>query len=1070
MKSLLLTLFIGVFFFLGKAQEKMWVHGAVISAKDSKELVGATVQNRRSGNQVASALQGRFSIQVVNAQDSLLISCIGYIDRIVAASFFNKNNNINLQPKVNYLEEAVVNTGYQTLKANEVTGAIDVVDNKMLNQQVGTNILQRLNNMTTALRFDNQPIQNADLQKLNISVRGLSTINGNLDPLIVLDGFIYEGNIANIDPNNIESVSILKDAAASAIWGARAGNGVIVITSKKGAFAAEQKTKITLANTLIWRENSDLAKIYQLKNNDFIALEKFLFEKGYYDSGLLYQPYNAQTPVVYILDARRRNLISSADSADAISKLMAQHGKQNYMDAFYNVPFVNQHALNISGGGIRNSYGLGIGYTGDRSELDAFNRKVSIQLSNSFRPTEKIQLDLQAVYTNHDQRKGKPELASLAYGSYQPPYVQFQDENGREIPFEKEFRRSYLAEHFSNGYLDWDYYPLSENKYATDVRQLNEWFSSLNLKYKILPFVHLNVGGQIQQQRTENNVLSTLESYEARKWINQFTVIGTGSAPTKYNVPLGGIKRYSVAVGRSYTLRGQIDMNRSLGKHFLVGILGAEVRENLSNSNSYTAYGYNELPMRNTPVDFTNRFPRIPDNGTQTIPGQPEFFKNVNRFVSLYGNISDRFLDRYGISMSLRKDGANIFGATTNDKWSPLWSMGISWDLHKEPFFKFAPVDYLKFRVTYGTSGNVDLRRSPDPIAYIGLGMYTNYPMFQISTLNDPSLKWERVATSNLGLDFSVLKARFSGRIDYYVKKGKDLYGLSEYDYTTWGLQGTVVKNVAAMIGRGFDIELNSKNMVGKFNWDSRLLISLNRNKTTRYYNRQNSVTSFLSDGNVITPIIGKPLNALAGYKWMGLNDRGEAQGLLKGQPSTDYAAIRNQADAFQEANESIVYFGSSKPQVFGNIINTFAWKKLLLSFNISYKGDYYFRRPVTSYSSLFGSGTAFPDFDQRWQVKGDEFATQVPAMAYPVKSGADSFYGYADINVFRGDHMRLEYISLTWQQRYDWGNRPFNMGLSANVSNLGIIWRTNKLGIDPEFPYRLSPPKVFSLGLTIDY
>ncbi|MGE8421618.1 MAG: carboxypeptidase-like regulatory domain-containing protein [Sphingobacterium siyangense] len=171
MKSLLLALFIGVFSFLSKAQEKIWIHGIVLSAKDNKELVGATIQNRRAGNQVASSLQGRFSIQIVNVQDSLLISCMGYMDRIVEAAFFKKNNIIGLQPKVNYLEEAVVNTGYQTLKANEVTGAIDVVDNKMLNQQVGTNILQRLNNMTTAVRFDNQPIQNADLQKLNISVR-----------------------------------------------------------------------------------------------------------------------------------------------------------------------------------------------------------------------------------------------------------------------------------------------------------------------------------------------------------------------------------------------------------------------------------------------------------------------------------------------------------------------------------------------------------------------------------------------------------------------------------------------------------------------------------------------------------------------------------------------------------------------------------------------------------------------------------------------------------------------------------------------------------------------------------
>ncbi|MDR6735406.1 SusC/RagA family TonB-linked outer membrane protein [Sphingobacterium sp. 2149] len=1070
MRVLLTALFTSVLFFMGKAQEKIWVQGTIVSAKDGRELVGASIRNKTLHTQAASSLQGKFAIQVGNHKDSLMISCVGFVDRTVAAEFFEKHKVLALNAKEIYLEEAIVSTGYQTLKANEVTGAIDVVDNKMLSQQVGTNILDRLNNMTTVIRFDNQPIQNADLQKLNISVRGLSTINGNLDPLIVLDGFIYEGDISNIDPNNIESVSILKDAAASAIWGARAGNGVIVMTSKKGAFSKEQKTKVTLSNTIILKENSDLNKIYQPQNADFIAVEKYLFEKGYYDSELLYQPYLAQSPVIDLLDRRKRNLISPADSARGIAKLMGQNGRQNYMDAFYNVPFVNQHALNISGGGTRNSYGFGIGYTGNKSELDAFDRKINIQLSNSFRPTENIQLDLHVLYTNQDSRNGKPAFSSLSYGSMQAPYLQFLNENGTEIPFEKEYRASYLKENYTSGYLPWDYYPLSEYKYAKDRRQNNEWFSSLNLKYKVLPYLHLNVGGQIQQQRTENNELNTLESYEARKWINEFTIIGTGTTATKYNIPLGGIKRYSAAEGRSYTLRGQIDFNKSIGRHLLVGILGGEVRENRSNTNSYTAYGYNELPMSSTSVDFVTRFPTLPDDGMRRIPGAPQFFKNVNRFVSLYTNISDRFMDRYGLSMSLRKDGANIFGASTNDKWSPLWSIGGSWDIHKEAFFNLSLFDYLKLRTTYGTSGNVDLRRSPDPIAYIGSATYTSYPVYQISTLNDPLLKWERVVTTNFGLDFSVRKGRLSGRIDYYIKKGKDLYGLSEYDYTAWGLQGTVVKNLAGMRGQGFDIDLNSKNISGKVNWDTRMILSLNRNKTTQYYNLQNSVTSFLSSGNTITPIVGKPLNALAAYKWMGLNEFGEGQGLLDGQLSTNYTAIRNQANASPEGNESIVYFGSSKPQVFGNIINTLAWKSLIFSFNVSFKGDYYVRRPVTSYFSLFANGTAYPDFDQRWQQPGDEKHTQVPGMKYPIKSMSDAFYQYADINVYKGDHLRLEYISLTWQGKYTVGNRAFNMGLSANAANLGVLWRANKIGIDPEFPYRLSPPKTFSIGLKIDY
>src|SRR5690606_34669625 len=148
-----------------------------------------------------------------------------------------------------------------------------------------------------------------------------------------------------------------------------------------------------------------------------------------------------------------------------------------------NVPIVNQHALNISGGGTRNSYGFGVGYTGNKSELGAFDRKINIQLSNSFRPTDNIQLELQVLYTNQDSRNGRPEFTSLGYSSTQVPYLQFLNEDGTEIPFEREYRSSYLKDNYTDGYLPWDYYPLSEYRYATDRRQNNEWFSTLNLKY-----------------------------------------------------------------------------------------------------------------------------------------------------------------------------------------------------------------------------------------------------------------------------------------------------------------------------------------------------------------------------------------------------------------------------------------------------------------------------------------------------------------------------------------------------------------------------------------------------------
>jgi len=230
----LITLILCCNFIAHAQQDNLMISGQVYSGENKQPLGGVTVRLMGKGTLGRSTLDGKFKIKVQSLKDTLVFSSVGFIEREVAVSFFGRETPLFLERQVNYLEEALVSTGYQTIKARDITGAVEVVSADVLGQQTGLNVLQRLNNVTAGIRFDNQPINNPDLQKLNFSVRGLSTINGNLDPLVVLDGFIYEGEIGNIDPNNIESVSILKDAAASAIWGARAGNGVIVMTSKKG--------------------------------------------------------------------------------------------------------------------------------------------------------------------------------------------------------------------------------------------------------------------------------------------------------------------------------------------------------------------------------------------------------------------------------------------------------------------------------------------------------------------------------------------------------------------------------------------------------------------------------------------------------------------------------------------------------------------------------------------------------------------------------------------------------------------------------------------------------------------
>ncbi len=1054
----------------GQVKERNIVSGVILEKEDHQRLQGVTVQNMATGVSLKSRADGNFGIQA-NSSDTLRFSALGFQELRLLAKDVEAKGRVFMVVKNNYLEEVMINTGYQVLKPNETTGAVDVISNDMLNQQTGTRILDRLNNVASGLRFENKPTAVPDRQKLNFSVRGLSTIEGNLDPLIVLDGFIYEGDVANIDPTSVESITILKDAAASAIWGARAGNGVVVISSKKGSRSNAGKMNLSFGSTIISRAKPDLGKQYRLSNGDYIAIESMLFENGFYDKITDRSPFISVTPAIDIFDRTKRGLLTPGDSAHMIGELLLNNGRKEYSDLFLDPPFSQQYSLNLSGGSQQYAYGFYGGYTKDINEYAGRFRKVNFRLTNSFYPTEKLNIDFNLLFTNSQNGSGRPTYESLTYNGKAVPYMSFYTSDGTERAFFPDFREIYMAENYGEPYMDWGYYPLSDYRNATVTTRLNEWFATVNGKYKFFPFWDLNVGFQYQSQTTDAQDIFNEQSYYARRTVNQYTEVSNDGNTVTYRIPKGGIKNVDIANGRSYTARAQLNLNKSWRIHRLVGMLGGEIRETVANGENYRVYGYKEKPLQTIPVDYTAYFTVVPSMIPLGIPGNPTFTERLNRFVSLYANWSYIFKDKYAWSGSFRKDGANIFGARTNEKWTPLWSAGMSWDMGKEEFLQLKKVDRLKLRATYGYSGNVDLRKTPEPIASVTSGTYTRFPALTISTLNDPSLRWEKVSTLNLGIDFSVLKNRITGSVDFYIKTGKDLYGLTEFDYTTWGKSNTVTKNVGSMKGKGWDFNLTTKNIDKQIKWNSHLLFNVNKNKTIAYYRKQNTgVFSFLGDGNAITPIIGMPLNAIAAFKWMGLDEQGNPQGMLDGKASKDYTGINNSSLNDGTAGGSIVFYGSARPQVFGSIANSFEWKDWSLSFNVSFKADYYFRKPATSYYNLFNKGVAYPDFELRWQKSGDEAHKVMPALQYPLESFRDAFYQQSEINVLKGDHLRLEYVNLSYTKGFNVSKRKMKLKFYGNASNLGLIWTSNKKHIDPEFTYQITPPRTLSLGCQLNY
>lgn len=1069
-KSLIILTLLSAFCTTLSAQKPgVLISGRVIASESGHQLSGVTVYAQRSNTTVTTTSSGDFSILLNQFPDTLLLSHVGYKSKRIPVQEDQSFLNIYMGKDLTELDEVVVNTGYQKSRPNEVNGSVTVIDNKLLNQQAGTNILKRLENVTNGLAF-NPGYGNGHAQnKTNISIRGLSTINAPLDPLIVLDNFIFEGDIANINPNDIESITILKDAAASSIWGARAGNGVIVITTKKGRF--NQKLKVSVSSSYILTQKPDLFTVPEMNVSDYITVEEFLFNKGYFNS-TINQPYAPLTPAVEILLKRRRGQISAADSALQIDALKNGSSRAQYEKHFYETAATQQYAINLRGGTENLAWLVSGTYDRSIDNLSAKYEKKNFRISNSYKPFKRLRLDLNVYYTSSKSITGKNTYQYVTQiGNRFVSYLQFADQSGAALPVGKQYRTAYTDTAGMGKLLDWRYYPLEDYKHSAGTTKLDEIIASAALSYQVIPSLSLDVQYQNQQQRSNTESLADLQSFDARNTINLFSQLERATGRVTRIVPLGDILRINNSKRQSWNIRGQLNFNKTFGNHRFIAIGGAEAREVSNDGNGSIFYGYQEDPLAYAEMDFINRYPTFVTGSLSSVSGASALTHTINRFVATYANLSYAFKDRYSISGSFRKDGSNIFGVSANDKWNPLWSAGLGWELSKEKFYKLSALPYAKLRITTGYSGNVDLSRTALPVANYSTDGNTNLPAAIINTLNNPDLRWEKVRQTNFGIDFRFVKGIVTGSVDYYIKKGTDLYGATPYDYTTWGNANTIVKNVAAMKGNGVDVALNSINIDRTIKWTTTLLYNYSLSKITAYYERSAlNISRFIGgSGRNISPVIGKPLYAIAAYRWGGLDNTGNPQGYLNGQLSTNYAAIIREADTKQLEAGNFVYFGSSLPTSFGSLVNTISWKQLSLSVNISYKLGYYFWKPAISYDGLISGGNGHEEFAHRWQKQGDELHTNIPSFIYPNNFRRDAFYRQSEIHVLKGDHIRLQYVNLSYALTVK--KLPFeSIQVYLNASNLGVIWRANNYGIDPDFPSGLPTPKSFAFGLKADF
>src|SRR5260221_8341393 len=341
------------------------VHGWVYNEK-KEPLEGVTVLVR--GEMSAAAItrvNGEFSMRMRYADDRLLISSVNYESQQLQPEE-GKDMVIYLKERVGELKDVViVHNGYQDKSRRASTGSFDVVSSELIDRRVSTNLLDRIDGVTNSVLFNKNIVSGTNQSA--ITIRGRSTIFANPNPLIVIDNFPYNGDISNINPEDVESITILKDAAAAAIWGAFSSNGVIVITTKKGKLNQAPKWSFTTSQTI--GEKPDLYYQPVLSSGDFIDIQQFVYRNGGYNGLLSRFQHNAITPALEIFDATSKGLLSPVDSAAQINALKGQDVRRDLNKYFYRRSLNSQYALNVSGGGPRDQFFLSAGYDENKSSL-----------------------------------------------------------------------------------------------------------------------------------------------------------------------------------------------------------------------------------------------------------------------------------------------------------------------------------------------------------------------------------------------------------------------------------------------------------------------------------------------------------------------------------------------------------------------------------------------------------------------------------------------------------------------------------------------------------------------------
>jgi TonB-linked SusC/RagA family outer membrane protein len=1051
----------------------------VIRSADGLALSGATIRIKGKNKITVSDNNGSFEINA-DAGSILIVSYIGFEEREFKLTDRSPVTIILQQFSRNMdTAEVIVSTGYQQISKERSAGSYAKPDMKIIAaRSTSMNILQRLDGLVPGLTINNAPSASQN----PLLIRGLSTIGisdgqggysgTSRSPLYVVDGIALD-DVASINPQDVADITVLKDATAASIWGSRASNGVIVITSKKGT--PNEKISVQYDGFSNFKGKPDLNYKPVLNSRQFIQVARETFDPEQYPWSVISEFTNLGStgvaPHNVILYGQYRGLISEEQANKSLDSLASINNVSQIRDLWYRNAMLMNHTISLSGGSKKYAFYGSLAYTDNQSNRPGEkDNTYKVNLRQDFTFNKHIQAYLLTDLTNTvTAAKRTVNVDNTFY-----PYQLFQDAGGNNLSMSyMSSLNDSIRQVFENqSGISLDYNPLNEfnHGYTKSNALMNRLVAGVTVKF----FPGLSFQGVYGYIRGTNRTTSfdDHESYTVRSKTAQFTNLDVSGNPV-YNLPnYGGSYAVTNTSQRNWTLRNQLVYDNAWngGLHQLTLLTGQEAQERLSVVNNSTVWGYDESLQTYALIDYSLLsstgvssavWPNYAGNGSLLFDRPFSETESQVRYTSYYANAAYTFNRKYTANGSWRIDKSNLFGIDKGAQNRPVWSVGVRWLLSEENFVGHIPwLDRLALRATYGVTGNSPApgtAASYDILTPLSGSFIPNGAGLAVETPSNRKLTWESTETINIGVDFSVFQNRVSGSVDFYSKKTEDLLG--DLSVNSFSGYASITGNFGNLQNKGIELSLNSRNISTKaFSWSSLLTLAYNKNKITQL-NSAGPVTTGAQKAGMAY-LTGYPAFAIFAYRFAGLDTMGDP---MIGLTDKTITKERNTATP-----DDIEFMGTYQPVWNGGLSNFFQYKGFGLNVNIVYNLGHVMRRDINQfysgriYHSNFSNNglqgaNIHADFVNRWKKKGDEAITNIPSY---VANSADAdtrrdiaYYAGGDVNVLSASYIKLKDITLSYSLPAHIANsiKTKDITFRVQLSNL-MLWKANKYGIDPEF------------------